>query len=350
MSGEPERVLIALSGGVDSSTSAWMLKRDGYQLVGVTLFFHDSERTQAKIAQARHVAELLGIEHHVLDMRERFEQEVERAYIADVDRGVRANPCIRCSSKLKIPALLEQADLYGCSRVATGHYANVTHDGFGVGLLPRQLRSGADRSKDQTFLLYRLSQEQLARLMFPLAPSTKGVVRRTAMQAGLQRLSPLNDGQGIPCFFDDLSAEEWIAAHDGKACAEGPIIDISSGVQVGTHQGLFRYAPGQKLPGGGYVVSCDWERNVLFAGPRAYGARESVVLTDVHWTSIEPPSRRRSCRARIGYDANLVPAHVLCTEEGVVVAFTTPVLGLYAGLDVVLYSDDLVLGGGIVVR
>lgn len=350
MPSESSKVLLGMTGGVDSSTSAWLLKRDGHQVVGVTLLFHDSKTTDDKLAQAKRVVEKLEIEHHVVDMREQFASQVVTPYVQDIARGVAVTPCLRCTADLKIPLLFEQADAHGCDMVATGHYANVTSDEFGVGLLDWQLRSPLDRSKDQTYLLYRLTQEQLSRMLFPLNDTTKGVVRRMAMQAGLQRLSPLHDGQGTPCFFNGKTPLAWLDEDGRLASSTGAIVDIMSRQEIGKHQGLNRYGIGDRVEGDRYVISKDPETNELLVGPLNLATTELVVLEDVHWTSIEPPQRRRSCKARIAYDATPVPAHILCTDTGVVVTFTKPVRGIYPGLPVVLYSDDLVLGGGIVAR
>lgn len=349
MPSESFKVLLGMTGGVDSSTSAWILKRDGYQVVGVTLLFHDCATTEAKVEQAKRVAEQLEIEHHIVDMRERFSAEVVDSFVVAANAGVVGNPCLQCTTSLKLPLLFEQAEEYGCDAVATGHYARVTSEGYGVGLLDYQLRSPLDRSKDQTYLLYRLTQEQLARLMFPLADINKPVVRKMAMQVGLQRLSPLHDGQGEPCFFEGSSAVDWLGRCDGLDATSGDIVDITSHVVVGHHEGLYRYMPGDRVDEG-YVIAKDAEQGELYVGPFNLSSTELAVLEDMHWTSIEPPTRRRSCRVRIGYDATPVPAHILCTDAGVAVTFTRPVRGVYPGLPVVLYSDDLVLGGGIVAR
>ena len=338
-----------MTGGVDSSTSAWILKRDGYQVVGVTLLFHDSARTEEKIEQARRVAEQLDIEHHVVDVRDRFAAEVVAPFVEAAATGVVGNPCLRCSASLKLPLLFEQADECGCALVATGHYAKVTTGEFGVGLLEYQLRAPLDRSKDQTYLLYRLTQDQLARLVFPLADLNKPVVRKMAMQVGLQRLSPLHDGQGEPCFFDGASADVWLARCGDLQTVQGDIIDIVSHVPVGRHEGLYHHAVGERV-GDNYVIAKDFENSALYVGPLNLATTELVVLQDMCWTSIEAPERKCSCRARLGYDATPVPAHILCTDAGVVVTFTRPVRGVYPGLPVVLYSDDLVLGGGTVAR
>lgn len=341
-----------MSGGVDSSTSAWILKRDGHQVVGVTLRFHDSARLEAKARKAVEVAEKLGIEHHVVDARQRFFRELLVAFARTASlQGSIVNPCLICTSQLKVPLLFEAADAYGCDAVALGHYAKVTSEGFGVGLKRYQLRSAADRSKDQSFLLHRLGQEQLSRLIFPLQDTSKGVVRRMAMQAGLQRLSPVNDGQGTPCFFDDGGAVEWLAGPGGVEAKPGDVVDLGTHERIGRHEGLYRHELGSEYAPGIFAIAKDLERNELLVGPAALARTELVELSDMFWTSVEPPEKRRSCRVRTAYGTVPVPAQLVAMGDGRAVAsFTTPVAGIHAGSTLVFYSDDLVLGGGTVLR
>ena len=161
-------------------------------------------------------AETLGIEHHVVDLTERFATEVKAQTLAGIEAGRYPFPCSICTPGLKIPALFECAREYGCDKVATGHYARITTDEeFGVGLLDYQLRVPFDKHKDQTYLLYRLTQEQLSRLIFPLADIHKGVVRRMAMQHGVMQFAPVEDGQGTPCFFGDDSFADWLEGEGG---------------------------------------------------------------------------------------------------------------------------------------
>lgn len=381
------KILLGMSGGIDSSVAAWILKRDAHEVVGVTLRFHDSPQRAAAIERAQSCAAMLGIEHHVIDLSDEFARMVKDYTTREFEEGRFPNPCTVCTRDLKMATLFEQARAFGCEQVATGHYARVTEDTNGFQLLPYQLRKPLDLSKDQTYLLYALSQEQLARLVFPLADLYKGVVRRMAMRAGLMRVAPVNDGQGEPCFYDDEGFVTWLEGEGGLERDTGDIVYLGDNSVLGTYEGQYRFAPDQSLgtfaiahevngedgaasdetDGQGicliedqmscpsvsseeelFVVFKDVTSHRVYAATRAVAGAEMCFLRDVHWTSIEPPEGKRSCRARIAYDRKPVPAQVVCSEDGVVVAFGERVGGVRAGQPVVLYSDDLVLGGGIV--
>ncbi len=379
-----------MSGGIDSSVAAWILKRDAHEVVGVTLRFHDSPQRAAAIERAQSCAQMLGIEHHVIDLCDEFTRVVKEETARQFAQGLFPNPCTICTRDIKMNVLFEQADLLGCELVATGHYARVTSDTAGFQLLPYQLRKPLDKSKDQTFLLYALSQEQLARCVFPLEDLHKGVVRRMAMRAGLMRIAPVNDGQGEPCFYDDEGFVAWLEGEGGLERDTGDIVYLGDNSVIDSYEGQYRFAPDQSL--GRYAVACevseedgaasdetdgqgicliedqmrqmpcpsvssdeelfavykDVANHRVYAATRAVAGAEMCLLRNVHWTSIEPPEGKRSCRARITYDRKPVPAQVICKREGVVVAFGERVGGIRAGQPIVLYSDDLVLGGGIV--
>lgn len=364
------KILLGMSGGIDSSVAAWILKRDAHEVVGVTLRFHGSPQRDAAIERAQSCAAMLGIEHHVIDLRDEFARMVKDYTTREFEEGRFPNPCTVCTRDLKMATLFEQARAFGCEQVATGHYARVTEDTNGFQLLPYQLRKPLDLSKDQTYLLYALSQEQLARLVFPLADLYKGVVRRMAMRAGLMRVAPVNDGQGEPCFYDDEGFVTWLEGEGGLERDTGDIVYLGDNSVLGTYEGQYRFAPDQSL--GTFAIASDVDvsegtrqslpvheeelfavfkdvtSHRVYAATRAVAGAEMCLLRDVHWTSIEPPEGKRSCRARIAYDRKPVPAQVVCSEDGVVVAFGERVGGVRAGQPVVLYSDDLVLGGGIV--
>ena len=384
------KILLGMSGGIDSSVAAWILKRDAHEVVGVTLRFHDSPRRAAAIERAQSCAQKLGIEHHVIDMRDEFARVVKDYTTREFEQGRFPNPCTVCTRELKMNALFEQAAAFGCEQVATGHYARITQDEAGFQLLPYQLRKPLDVSKDQTFLLYTLTQDQLARLVFPLADLHKGVVRRMAMQAGLMRIAPVNDGQGEPCFYDDEGFVAWLEGEGGLERGTGDIVYLGDNSIIDSYEGQYRFAPDQSLgrytiahevseeddaasdetDGQGICLIEDQMRQMpcpsvsseeelfavykdvashrVYAATRAVAGTEMCLLRDVCWTSIEPPQGKRSCRVRIAYDRKPVPAHVICNDEGVVVAFSERVGGVRPGQPLVLYSDDLVLGGGIV--
>lgn len=361
-----------MSGGIDSSVAAWILKRGAHEVVGVTLRFHDSPLRAAAIERAQSCARTLGIEHVVVDLRDEFARVVKEETARQFAQGYFPNPCTICTRDLKMAALFGQADKFGCDRVATGHYARVTNDDAGFELLPYQLRKPLDKSKDQTFLLYTLTQDQLARLVFPLADLHKGVVRRMAMQAGLMRIAPVNDGQGEPCFYDEEGFVTWLEGEGGLERDAGDIVYLGDNSIIDSYEGQYRFAPDESLgcytvvhePDAGddeseqpapimadeelFAVYKNASSHRVYAATRAVAGAEMCLLRDVHWTSIEPPQGKRSCRVRIAYDRKPLPAHVVCTQDGVVVSFSERIGGVRAGQPIVLYSDDLVLGGGIV--
>jgi tRNA-specific 2-thiouridylase len=365
-----------MSGGIDSSVAAWILKRDAHEVVGVTFRFHDSPLRAAAIERAQRCAEDLAIEHHVIDLRGVFDEKVKNPTTHAFADGLFFNPCTVCTRDVKIPALFEQADIFGCEKIATGHYANITTDAVGFQLLAYQLRAPLDRSKDQTFLLYTLGQDQLSRLMFPLADVHKGEARRLAMRMGLMRIAPVNDGQGDPCFYNGRGYLNWLEGEGGLAPKEGRIMYLGDNSCVGTYDAQYRIDVDQSLgtysimgvppvddadaetvespepvqhDEGLFAVFKDAAGHTIYAGTRALAGSEMCMLRDVHWTSIEAPREKRSCRVRIAYDRKPLPAQIVCKDDGVVVAFNERVLGLRAGQPVVFYSDDLVLGGGLVV-
>ncbi len=368
------RILLGMSGGVDSTMAAWLLKHDGHEVVGVTLRFHDSPLRAQAIMRAQQTAEQLGIEHHVVDMHEQFKRKVKDETARRFAEGGFFYPCVTCTHELKIPALFEQADAFGCEKVATGHYANITSDTDGFQLLPYQLRVPLDKHKEQTFLLYMLTQEQMARLMFPLFDMVKGETRRDAMRYGLTTLAEVNDGQGEPCFYDRLGYARWLETAAGFKPERGDIVYVGDQRKIGSYIGQYHYERDDSLgeyPIEGFkpldeddpeselvpyvhdeelfVIHKDIAGKRILAGTRALAGSEMVQVRDVHWTSIEAPSEKRSCRVRVSYERKALPAQVAVREGRTFVAFNGHVLGVRPGQPIVFYSDSLVLGGGIVV-
>lgn len=368
------KVLLGMSGGVDSTMAAEVLTRDAHEVVGVTFRFHDSPLRAAAIARAQQTAAQLGIEHHVIDMREQFNRLVKAPTSEQFARGYHFYPCAACTRDVKIPALFEQAEAFGCDKVATGHYARITTEESGYQLLNYQLRIPLDWNKDQTFLLYTLSQEQMAKIIFPLEDMHKGEVRRDAMRAGLVRLAPVNDGQGEPCFFDGVGYLRWLEGAGGLSGEPGELVYAGDRSVVGSYEKQYALEYDESLgtfpikslqvPEGQeedaepvevihdeelFVLHKDIEHRRILAGTRALAGTEMVMLKNVFWTSIEAPKDKRSCRVKIKYDSKALPAQIIVQEKNVIVAFNERVMGLRAGQPIVFYSDNLVLGGGIVV-
>ena len=348
------KVLLGMSGGIDSSVSAWMLQRGGHEIVGVTLLFHERPAEMEKQAEAARICEMLGIEHHVVDAREAFKAQVKDFYASEYAAGRTPNPCSVCTAELKMPLLFEAADKYGCEKVATGHYAKVTQESYGVGLLPYQLCMSSDRHHEQTYLLFRLTQEQLSRMMFPLAQTPQPEVRRLSMQLGIARLAPLRPNFEI-CFLENMDHLSWLAEEGGVPNNPGEVVHVMHNTVLGEHDGLHTFDVGDGVGGltddGSElcVVAKDTATNRLLVGPESMALAETCLVKDVHWTSIEPITEKRSCKVRLNVGMKPIPCQLVPLKQGLLVSFNDSVRGLLSGQSAVFYSDTLVLGGGTIV-
>ncbi len=355
-----------MTGGVDSSMAARLLQRDGHDVVGATLLLYPCARETARVEAAREICGKLGIEHVVSDERGRFARQVLRSFVRALRAGRVADPYMLWTAPLLVPALFEQAQRLGCDGVATGHYAGIEHGADapvpdGAGLLPQRLVRAADVFHDESHYLYRLGQDALAHLRFPLHMTAKPVARQMAMREGLLPLAPLLDDYD-PFFLDGKPAWEWAREKAGVEDAPGPVVVLGAKDAPGMrHEGLLRYRGGGKFSdapkSGGeplFVAAKDAASHTLYVGPAALAATESCLVDDVVWTSVEPPVRKpgqvRSCKAKTSRDAKPVPAQLSFAGPGrVLVSFSEPRRGIEPGGDCVFYSDALVLGGGRIV-
>ncbi len=315
---------------------------------------------------ARGVCEKLGIEHVLVDARERFTRLVVEPFTEACRAGRVANPYMLWTAPLLVPVLLEEAERLGCDAAATGHYAGIERDadadgagaGADSGLLPLRLVRAADVFHDESYYLYQLGQDQLARLRFPLHATAKPVARQMAMREGLLPLAPLLDDYD-PFFLDGMSARAWACGPGGIDDAPGPVVVLGAQGESGAmHDGLLRHAPGEVFEGlrgaGGeelFVVAKDAASRTLYVGPAALAAAETCLADDVVWTSVEPavrePGQTRSCRVKTAWDAKAVPAQLSFAGEGrVLVSFSEARRGIEPDGTCVFYSDALVLGGG----
>ena len=349
-----KKVLLGMSGGVDSSVSALCLQRDGYEVIGVTLVFHAFKKDIEAQAKAAEVCEKLGIEHRIVDVQDEFKAVVEADFIKEYEQGLTPNPCAFCNRTMKFPSLVRAADSLGCDFIATGHYANITQDTEGVGLKPYQLRVPFDEYKDQSYMLYGLTQDILARTIFPLNNISKPIVRKMEMRAGLG-FSEISESQDI-CFIEGDDYAAWLDEH-GINAEPGNVMHMGSGKVLGQHNGLHHYTIGQRKGlnvGGGtgeplYVIAKDPISNSLFVGPENLQATESCKVRDLVWTSIEAPSAKRSCKVKIRYRSKAVPCQIVPMEDGgVQVFFNDAARAVAPGQVAVFYSDGMVMGGGII--
>ncbi|HEX2029696.1 MAG TPA: tRNA 2-thiouridine(34) synthase MnmA [Nitriliruptorales bacterium] len=349
-------VLVAMSGGVDSSVAAALLTDRGHDVTGVHLKLADVPLDRQRPGQgcctlddaqdARRVAQLLDIPFYVWDLREPFRRSVQGDFSAAYAAGRTPNPCIACNREVKYAALLRRARVLGFDALATGHHVRLSTDGCGRYRLLR----AADRAKDQTYVLYVATQQQLAHSLFPTGELTKPQVRQEAERRGL-RVASKRDSYDL-CFVPSGDTAAYLA--ERLPSAPGPVVDLD-GTVLGEHGGVWRYTVGQRrgLALGThlrrYVVHIDAARNTLVVGPRESLASRWADLGQVNWVPGVPPVG--PVRAQIRAHAPSVPATLVRTGHGWRVEFAAPLEAVAEGQACVLYrpDDHECLGGGAVV-
>ena len=337
-------VMGAMSGGIDSAVAAARLVRQGWPVVGVTMDMGSGQ--QRAIRRAASVCRRLGIEHYVIDLREQFRQQVVDYFCAEYAAGRTPNPCVRCNQFIKWDALLEVAALAGCGYLATGHYARQAWREGRYRLL-----RGADRSKDQSYVLYQLSQQQLAHALFPLGNYTVDEVQQLARVLGLNP-GAVPASQDI-CF---ISGDYRDFLRERIELLPGPIC-TADGEEVGRHEGLANYTIGQRrgLRIGGeplYVIAKEVASNVLIVGPPEALARCECDLNEVNWVSLAPPriGAEVPVVVELRYRAKPIPAIVRSTvPTSAHLALAAHDQAVAPGQSAVFYRGELLLGGGIIV-
>lgn len=343
------KALIAMSGGVDSSVAAKLTKEAGCECVGCTMkLFDTAEDNNAD--DARKVAERLGMDFYVLDLQDDFRCSVIDKFIDCYSRGVTPNPCIDCNKNLKFGKLLQKADELGCDQIVTGHYARVEHDPNTGKYL---LRKGLDVSKDQSYVLYTLTQEQLARIRLPLGELNKTQVREFAESSGFDNANR-PESQDI-CFVPDGDYAAVIRKYADREFPEGDYVDLNGNV-IGKHKGIIHYTIGQARGLGQafgekrYVCRIDAEKNQVVLGHNEDVFSSHAKATDFNWIAGQPPEGEIRCRVRVRYKQKEQWATVRPIGTDVAeIIFDEPQRAITPGQAAVLYDEDVVLGGGTLV-
>ncbi|HZD05198.1 MAG TPA: tRNA 2-thiouridine(34) synthase MnmA [Longimicrobiales bacterium] len=353
------RVLVAMSGGVDSSVAAALLVQEGWEVVGATMktFCYSETPAHGKtccgldgIADARRVADRLGVPHYVFDVEEDFTRDVMDDFVSEYARGRTPNPCVRCNSNTKFRDLMRRGELLGCDAIASGHYARMRHGDGGP-----SLHRGMDAAKDQAYVLWGLPRELLPRLRLPLGALTKSRVRERARSLGLATADKA-ESQEI-CFvptgdYRDLLEKRLAPRH--PALEPGPLVDLDGNV-VGEHEGYGGFTVGQRRGLGGgfpepmYVVQIRPGTREVVVGPARALEAEGVEVAELNWLA-EPPGRSAPVTVQCRYRAPGVPARIVEHREGRLrLVFLDPQRAVTPGQSAVLFRGSRVLGGGRIV-
>jgi tRNA-specific 2-thiouridylase len=336
-----EKVLVALSGGVDSSVAAALLLDQGYSVEAATMVFEGVEDND--LESARNAAEALGVRFQSLDLSLPYQEMIIRDFVSEYQAGRTPNPCVRCNQLFKFGFFLQRALSLGFDRIATGHYARVGHE---TGTF--RIERGRDRN-EQSYFLYRLNQFQLSKTFLPLADLTKDQVRKIAQDRGLPT-AQRKKSQDI-CFLPGSDYHAYLK----KLLPENPgaIVD-QAGRVIGRHKGVVFYTIGQRRRiglGGGkphYVIRIDALKNIIQVGGKEDVYRTELVARDVVFPHINIPDREIRVSAKPRYFAPLAPARVIPRRKKIRVVFETPQWALTPGQSVVFYQDNVLLGGGII--
>lgn len=353
-----ERIVVAMSGGVDSSVAAMLLKKQGHDVIGISMKLWPKEEcgfyrptsccSLEAIADARLVSEKLGFPFYVLDFHKEFKKEVIDYFTSEYLRGRTPNPCILCNEKIKFGILLKKARELNARYVATGHYANIVFDAKNKRYV---LKEGRDRRKDQSYVLFSLTQNQLSKILLPLGTLTKDRVRRLARNYKLA-IYDKPESQEI-CFVQD-DYEKYLKKRFKDKIREGPIID-KNGNTLGTHKGIPFYTIGQREGLGIaykhalYVIRIDKDKNTIVVGPKESRFFKKLLVGNLNWIA-QPGKKYLRCKVKIRSQHVKANARLYLKESKVKVEFDEPQESPTPGQAAVFYSKNIVLGGGWIER
>lgn len=358
-----KKVMLAMSGGVDSSCALILLLRQGYEVIGATMQLYDNEDIGLKgktccslndVEDARAVASRFNVPHYVFNFKDRFKRDVIDRFNSEYLKGHTPNPCIDCNRFLKFEALSERAEMMECDYIATGHYARIELDSSsGRYLLKKAVSGGESNKKDQSYVLYNLTRRQLAHTLFPLGLMEKNEVRRIAEENGLVNHDK-PDSQDI-CFVPDGDYAGFIQKYTGIVPQAGNVTDKNGNV-LGRHKGIINYTVGQRKGLGiafgkpMYVIGKNADDNTVTVGESGDLYSDALIADELNWISIDKITDSLKCKAKTRYSQTEKECTVYPLDGSRVrVVFDEPQRAIAKGQRVVFYDDDIVIGGGVII-
>lgn len=357
-------IAVGMSGGVDSTMAAYLLKQKGYEVIGITMSIYDKSvnlpetdksgcygpNEERELEEAKNACEKIGIKHYVIDLKQQYKENVVDYFCSSYLGGNTPNPCVACNSKMKFGALIEEAKNSGIKfdYFATGHYVRIDFDNDSKRYI---LKKGLDPKKDQSYFLNRLTQEQLSNLMFPIGEYIKEDLKNIARNAGLEYYADKEESQ------DFVEAEDYSILFKDKAVKQGDIINVKGNI-VGKHDGIINYTIGQRkgLDLGGtsealYVIKIDAENNNIIIGPKEYLYSKGLIAVSLNWVSIENLDKEMNVQAKMRASGKSIDCKISNKDNSSVeVLFDEEQMSIQPGQSIVFYDKDIVIGGGIISR
>ncbi|QOR35696.1 tRNA 2-thiouridine(34) synthase MnmA [Clostridium sp. 'deep sea'] len=346
-----DKIAVAMSGGVDSSVVAYMLKEQGYDICGITMVISNSansEKEKKTVKDAKLVANFLGIEHHVINLRKEFYETVIKQFLTEYENGRTPNPCVTCNKYIKFGALLNHAKVLGYNKIATGHYVIQKYNNESK---QHEVYRADDESKDQTYMMYNLNQQILQHTMFPLGDYSKTKVRELAFNWNLP-IASKGESQEI-CFIDDNDYKKYWQENTNKTGIAGDLLD-TKGNKIGRHNGIQNYTIGQRKGLGvalghpAYVTKINSKNHSVTIGKNENLFKTKLSVNNVNWLAGEHPLNNEIL-VKIRYRSKPEPAKIIkFIAKKVVIEFNEPQRAITPGQSAVFYSGKRLIGGGVI--